>query len=759
MSRTIAAPLAASASADVTWTCTFNGRRASFFEALESFVAACAPATQRRIRDWIVVADAGANIEDRVAIMRRAPWLTLICKGPSMYRHARSLNLLATIVRTKWWLQWEDDWRVDGGGSGDLVERAIAAAVESGCSQVAVNGAFLDGKPGDYDIRRENGYAVIALGQSAASLYPPDEPSDVLALRLAPLRAADEDPPPWPLFSLQPSLLDADFIKRHVAPFAEGINMNDPSAYWLWELDAAIRFVRAGGTKASLSKGPLATQIHVRSSSHLDDDDDDCDDRDDIADDRAAAEVRPNAQQQQQQQQQKQQQQQRTPPPRSARRPVAEDGRGARVFDMGIGAHCLEQLSPQQAVRRLRAAAREECHYAPLHGYVNTVQTDGMTSSWRSKIITWYHQLADSFHLDVGTIYTAVNYLDRFLSKSSCNSLNFRWMPISRRDRGPPFAIGNKNERTDRAQATKIEERRPILATQFCDLSENIFVPADLRRMELELLAALKWRLHPTTQHAYVGMLVCLVDAEDSVVETLEERADVLLNSALYDLDFLKFTSSLQAVSAIMCAMRELNLTAATAHSWLQLVKKCGFAYLDSPNAERLVNECGTKFLRETAAKIDDDVDAEVAQAMDSAPLDNTDPKNVINVVDHREHAASPHDITEIMSIIDAVQLGGVASSSDGRCANKDIDLMIREADELRDQDLGLLDYDFDDECNVYFGVRPSNSDAESAADLGPRMVSYDKNEGLTTSHDAFFDYCPVTASRAVDTYREKWER
>ena len=70
---------------------------------------------------------------------------------------------------------------------------------------------------------------------------------------------------PWPLFSLQPSLLDADFVKRELVPFDERARL--PEAHWLWELEAAIRFVRAGGIKASLSTGPFAVQIPVPSSS------------------------------------------------------------------------------------------------------------------------------------------------------------------------------------------------------------------------------------------------------------------------------------------------------------------------------------------------------------------------------------------------------------------------------------------------------------------------------------------------------------
>lgn len=254
------------ADGDITWTCTFNGRIDAFFEALESFVAACKPATLRRIRDWIVIADGGASTEHRVAIMRRVPWVTLICKGPSMHGHARSLNMLTQLVRTKWWVQWEDDWRIDAWRDGpDIIERALEAAMDSHCSQVALNGAFLDGDEADYEICRKGDYAVVGLSATARTVFLSDRPAEDVARAVAPLRTRNVKPPPWPLFSLQPSLLDADFVKTYVSPFAESTITQD--AYWLWELQAAICFVRAGGTKASLSTPPFATQITVASSS------------------------------------------------------------------------------------------------------------------------------------------------------------------------------------------------------------------------------------------------------------------------------------------------------------------------------------------------------------------------------------------------------------------------------------------------------------------------------------------------------------
>lgn len=151
----------------MTWTCTFNGRLEAFFDVLTSFLREASPRSQRRVRDWVVVADRGATVDHRLAIMSfsgvlsrlsrarpyraptryRAPWLTFVGKGAALHRHPVSLNLLAeSFVKTRFWCQWEDDWAVAAGSAraagGDLLQRAIDVRRATGCHQVSMNGFF-----------------------------------------------------------------------------------------------------------------------------------------------------------------------------------------------------------------------------------------------------------------------------------------------------------------------------------------------------------------------------------------------------------------------------------------------------------------------------------------------------------------------------------------------------------------------------------------------------------------------------------------
>ena len=98
------------AGADVTFTCTFNGRIEPFFEAMGSVLAHLG--ALGAVDSWIIICDKGATVEQRTEIMRALPWATLIAKGAALHRHPASMNILLSLVRTRWWLQWEDDWRL-----------------------------------------------------------------------------------------------------------------------------------------------------------------------------------------------------------------------------------------------------------------------------------------------------------------------------------------------------------------------------------------------------------------------------------------------------------------------------------------------------------------------------------------------------------------------------------------------------------------------------------------------------------------------
>eukprot|EP00966_Prymnesium_polylepis_P166258 3843163-Prymnesium_polylepis.3 len=129
--------------ADVTFTVTFNGRLDVFLGAMSSVLTALEPSELSTVDAWVVVCDGGASYEHRDIVQRAFPWMTFVGKGRALHRHPFSLNmLLASFVRTRYWLMWEDDWTLPIGGQ--VLSRARDVLESAGVQQVAVNGAWLD---------------------------------------------------------------------------------------------------------------------------------------------------------------------------------------------------------------------------------------------------------------------------------------------------------------------------------------------------------------------------------------------------------------------------------------------------------------------------------------------------------------------------------------------------------------------------------------------------------------------------------------
>ena len=296
--------------ADVTFTCTFNGRIDAFFEAMGSVLRHLDEVGT--IDSWIIVCDRGATAEQRAEVMRALPWATVIGKGTALHGHAKTMNIILSLLRTRWWLQWEDDWTLTPsphGGHGVLA-RAKEVCRE-GVHQVALNGAWLpsdavwcgasgdsphtgnrplleehpsDGMGGSMMMDGAvNRWAEVKLpAEQRARIESGNESREDLIesyLRGVQHRTLPGRKLLWPLYSNQPSLNDSEFMRK--LSFEEDAPLQS-GAYWTFEFDFGVQFVRAGGRKATLrgtgsrhggvgmlhdDSGGLAQQIQVASSS------------------------------------------------------------------------------------------------------------------------------------------------------------------------------------------------------------------------------------------------------------------------------------------------------------------------------------------------------------------------------------------------------------------------------------------------------------------------------------------------------------
>jgi glycosyltransferase involved in cell wall biosynthesis len=235
----------------VTLTITSCKRLDLFERTVNSFVNCCRDIDAI---DRFVCIDDNSSAADRQRMKALYPFMEFIFKGESDKGHARSMNLLLDTVSTPWWLHLEDDWHFFVGT--DYITRSMSIMeARDDLAQVMFNrnyaetledrnlvGGILHSLPGsglryiEHEFLHDRQEREAFFGR-----YPGGALSNVW----------------WPHFSLRPSLMRAQAIKR--------LGRFDESAAH-FEQEFASRYVAAGLKSAffdavtNLRTGRLTTQ-------------------------------------------------------------------------------------------------------------------------------------------------------------------------------------------------------------------------------------------------------------------------------------------------------------------------------------------------------------------------------------------------------------------------------------------------------------------------------------------------------------------
>merc|ERR1712091_452235 len=101
--------------------------------------------------------------------------------------------------------------------------------------------------------------------------------------------------------------------------------------------------------------------------------------------------------------------------------------------------------------------------------------------------------------------------------------------------------------------------------------------------MELELLRALEWRLNAPTVHAFVDLLLRLVDdgreAPGLLADRVRAEAKAFVDLSVVHDELRGFGAATLAVASVMCGFRQAGCPVEDVELWTTRVKACGFAY------------------------------------------------------------------------------------------------------------------------------------------------------------------------------------
>lgn len=167
---------------------------------------------------------------------------------------------------------------------------------------------------------------------------------------------------------------------------------------------------------------------------------------------------------------------------------------------------------------------------------------------WRLQMFDWTCRVLDGFGLGRSeTLATAINLLDRY---TACEMVRKDSPPITREDY-QIFAM------TALYIAVKVLQPFPrkLGLETLSAMSRDFYTQQDLASTEIDMLAALHWRIAPPTALAFCGELALCLFPNNSCQDIVQAYT-TMCEMTLSDPTFLEYPSSLTAVAIVIHAAK-----------------------------------------------------------------------------------------------------------------------------------------------------------------------------------------------------------
>ncbi|XP_074590163.1 cyclin-D2-1-like [Curcuma longa] len=187
-----------------------------------------------------------------------------------------------------------------------------------------------------------------------------------------------------------------------------------------------------------------------------------------------------------------------------------------------------------------------EPDHLPCPDYVPRIRARAVDASARRDAVNWILKVNEFYRFRPTTAWLSVNYLDRFLSDHLLPNGKGAW----------PMQLLSV---ACVSVAAKMEETQvpPLLDLQIQD-PPFVFHPRTVRRMELLLATALRWRLRAVTPFDFLHHFAASLALLPRSATALISRAARHVLSAHPAVDFLEYPPSAIAAAALLRAAEEI---------------------------------------------------------------------------------------------------------------------------------------------------------------------------------------------------------
>ena len=261
---------------------------------------------------------------------------------------------------------------------------------------------------------------------------------------------------------------------------------------------------------------------------------------------------------------------------------------------------------------------QEETSYNYLSHYP-TFDASGtrLNVAWREKICHWSYNVVDHFDLSREMVAISVNLFDRFMATRGNKCTGNMALLTSL---------------TTLHLAIKLHDTKKIKISTLANLSRGQFGPAHIEEMEMVILNALGWAVHPPTAYSFISHLLLFLpqEAPAMVRKDIYELSRYLSELTVCDSFFVDQNASTVAFASILNVLEDMSysqLSAGIREKFLRdSSEKVGFNYRDP----------AVSAARERIREI-------VSKSMGVAPADNNNKTATV-------HKASTEDCGSVSS-------------------------------------------------------------------------------------------------------------
>ncbi|KAI3811800.1 hypothetical protein L1987_21532 [Smallanthus sonchifolius] len=186
---------------------------------------------------------------------------------------------------------------------------------------------------------------------------------------------------------------------------------------------------------------------------------------------------------------------------------------------------------------------QKEIKYMTGSGYVNRLQSNHFVTDCRLKAIRWFIHCQRRFNFCIGTVFNALNYVDRFFDMNKCHGWSYSMMEL--------LSLASLSI------AIKFGETCPPSLREIQEGLEYCFEAKLIQKMELKVLRSLGWELNSITPYSYVELIEWELNNQFKPIA--RTRLDEILLASSLDAKLLAYRPCVIAISGLKCILEDEN--------------------------------------------------------------------------------------------------------------------------------------------------------------------------------------------------------